>query len=281
MKYVITLLFFIVSTNLYAKSIVISLGGLEINTLNLAQLKKITTVHNIKIYSNKERRIQEYRAFKLVDLLNTLFPSKWQNYGFIKVQSKTGYTPKIKISQLSTRDAYLAYERADGQKFQIIDSTTTSLVDLAPFYLIWARDNKLSRLQKKKYRWIYQVQSLTISSTTLEKKLSKGEDLYNNFCLRCHSIANTKKKFGPSFFKSNIVQKIGFNTTMKYINNPNSFKSFSKMPPFPQARDKRERSKNIKRIVLFLQKAGAIHRIKNPSIKVIDTVGLKTIMNQD
>ena len=76
MKYIITLLLFVLCTNLYAKSIIISLDNLESNNLELEKLKKLTTIHKVKIYSNKERRAQEYRAFKVVELLNILFSRK-------------------------------------------------------------------------------------------------------------------------------------------------------------------------------------------------------------
>jgi mono/diheme cytochrome c family protein len=163
------------------------------------------------------------------------------------------------------REPYLAFAMSNGKKFVQIDKTNANLVELAPLYLIWKKAKKMGYTEKRQFRKIYQIIGINLI-TDPQKGITRGQRLYNRYCIRCHAVKGSGGSIGPVLERSDIIKRWGRKKVVQYIIHPKQFNSQSKMPAFNYV-EKKQRYPIVEQIVKYIETISPSNRQKKRSSK--------------
>ena len=182
------------------------------------------------------KKDKNYRAFPLKENLDALLPKDLDRTGLqIIFRCTDGYAPGMPLYLIDSNYAYLAFrdmdlgtdEKAWGDSLQ---------AKFAPFYTVWEK----YPVDGVKVPWAYGVYEIEINEFTEEYKNSiptddtfaDGFQLFQNKCMKCHSINMEGGQMGPEFnHPRNITTYWQKEHIWEYVQNPQSFRYNSKMVP--------------------------------------------------
>ncbi|MBT3585515.1 MAG: cytochrome c [Halobacteriovoraceae bacterium] len=255
MKILVSLFFFIFLNFLifqnYAGAHQVNYGenGLPYQKIPLDQYLSKKTRH-IQIYNRYLRSLEFYKAVPLLDLLKDVMGFYGQENFDVSFVTKTGYAPFIPGKSFKERKAYLAYDRADGQKFVTIGKVSKTIKDLGPLFLIWDNSSKKINRWEHKFSWVYQITGLSLNydfgnidpGSGVDPKIQKGFQHYKNHCMGCHAVGTIGGKLAKNLFINRDLKKWSRERLFRMLDKPAKFK-IKNMPAFAWGDPNREKKK--------------------------------------
>lgn len=180
------------------------------------------------------KREKQYKAYPLKENLTQILPKgEFSDSLQLIFHCTDGYSPAIPLSTLETERAFLAY--ADLESTKAGKNWPDSLADkYHPFYVVWTNQTSEHTLP-----WAYGVYQLKFDYFQDEYKLAFPKDksyhtgfkLFQEKCIKCHSINKTGGQVGPEFnVPKNITEYWTKEDIWAFVNNPQSYRYNSKMP---------------------------------------------------
>lgn len=233
-----------------AEQIVFEKSDGSFQRYDLEVLKKNLKTYNVKNFNQKNRHFEEYKAFSVKEFLPYV-SGVWGIPHDLQLKTRNGYSPKILKKHLIEEPGYFAYEKIKG-KMNTIDYRSGDLVETGPLYLIWS--GQKVKDESKNLRWVYQIDYLSYANSVergielskdAPEQVQRGMSLFASHCLRCHQKGGISSDLiKPSIFHTRKAQWIA-----KYIANPKSLNSKSRMPSFAKVF---QEGSSIGEIVSFL-----------------------------
>ena len=173
------------------------------------------------------KKPMSFRVFSLKEnLLNILGGVSTKEERHLIFECKDGYRPQVSLEDALSGKAYLAYGGWPDSLNQ----------KLAPFYLVWLNTD----VNDKQFPWPYALTNIRLQqvkdafAAAKPKKAihDKGFELFSNTCMRCHSVNKVGGTLALEFnYPKNITEYWTKENIWNFIQNPQSFRYNSKMPP--------------------------------------------------
>ena len=168
--------------------------------------------------------LSHYLENTAMDTLNTM----------VIFECTDGYQPSVPLVTLLKANSYLAFHDYAAPENQ---HWPKELADkLGPFYLVWPNaDNDFQA-----YPWPYALtnmrfenqKELFAAAYPHTKEAVKGFQLYQKKCMKCHSVNKVGGTMGIEFnHPKNITEYWKEDHIWEFIQNPQSYRYNSKMPP--------------------------------------------------
>jgi mono/diheme cytochrome c family protein len=202
-----------------------------------------------------------YLAVAANQVLDHLFGHDWQSSDNDIVFSATdGYQFAGNSQRFVRYKAYLAYARADGKPFALVDNKGQR-TELAPYYLIWDNIEDPSLIGQGAYGWPYQVAQVDLRPVStyaplLPENASQhardGFVLFKEYCLICHRIGN----IGGEKLSTDLRQSLCSlkdSELQALIDNPSDALRKGGMPPLDAQLQGEGRRQTIDLIMAYLR----------------------------
>jgi mono/diheme cytochrome c family protein len=202
-----------------------------------------------------------YLAVQANQVLDHLFGHDWQSPDHDVVFFATdGYQYAGSHEQFIQYKAYLAYARADGEPFTLVNNKGKT-TELGPYYLIWDNIDDPSLIRQGAYGWPYEVVQVNLRPVSAyasllpedaSQDILDGFALFKEYCLNCHQIANiggrklsTDLRYSVCSLKDSKLKAL--------INNPSDAQRKGGMPPLDVQLKGEGRRQTIDLIVTYLR----------------------------
>ncbi len=224
----------------------ILLSGKQEKSVSLEEMKQSLKEIKITINDPYYKKEKQYKAFKLKDVLNLSYRTKWHSGDFtdLTFRAYDGYESIAVISKLENEGGYLVYKDLDYQDWEPISFTKAYP---GPFYIVWTGKDQTA---KNGYPWPWQLESINLVTfkdqfPEIVPKLAdtnsgvyRGYELFKERCLRCHSINGQGGKIGPDLnAPKNILEYRTADFVKSYIKDPSKYR-FTHMPDHRDLSDK-------------------------------------------
>ncbi len=239
-------------------------GGELISSFSHSELEKKFKIEDLKVFDHEIKAEVSYKAFPLVEILKTVYESKWLETDEIMFTCADGYQPSISLQAILNQKPYLAFARSDGKDFSF-QHEKKGKVPLGPYYVVWPEQAEKNNHDIDEANWAYQVVTIDIVSfekkypnivplaKDLEnKKVAEGFKLFRTHCLKCHKINSQGGDMGPELnIPYNVTEYFDHKVLTKWIENPESVRAKSKMPNFTKLNESDKHA--IKNIIAYLK----------------------------
>lgn len=202
-----------------------------------------------------------YLAVAANQVLDHLFGRRWQSPDSDVVFSAADGYQYAGGSERFTHDkAYLAYARADGSSFALVNSEGQR-TELGPYYLIWDNIQDTSLIKQGAYGWPYEVLQMDLRPVTAyapllpesaSRQARDGFVLFKEYCLICHQIAG----IGGQKLSTDLRQSLcplKESELKALIDNPSDALQKGGMPPLDEGLQGEGRKHTIDLIMAYLR----------------------------
>jgi len=202
-----------------------------------------------------------YLAVPADQVLDHLFGPHWQSPDNDVVFSAADGYQFAGGSERFTRDkAYLAYARADGRAFTLVNNKGQR-TELGPYYLIWDNIADPSLLMQGAYGWPYEVLQVDVRPVSAyapllpasaSRQARDGFVLFKEYCLICHQVAG----IGGQKLSTDLRQSLcplKESELKALIDNPGDALRKGGMPPLDEGLQGEGRRQTIDLITAYLQ----------------------------
>lgn len=168
--------------------------------------------------------LDDYLSNHPIDTLSTM----------VVFECTDGYQPSVSLVDLLKAESFLAFHDLSVPAAQLWPAGLEE--KLGPFYLVWPTAGK----QFKNYPWPYALVSMRFENqrdlfAEAYPKVTtavKGFQLYQQKCMKCHSVNKVGGTMGIEFnHPKNITDYWKEDHIWEFVQNPQSFRYNSKMPP--------------------------------------------------
>lgn len=229
-----------------------------IKVFTFSELKEKFKSHKINVFNYITQKIEIYNAFDLSLILDQVYGKNlWMNSYAIGTISTDMYAPIIQKHIYDKLKPFLAYERADGQKFENKKSYSKHSISLAPYYIIWKSPKSIGNLKKVRDHWPWKINKIFIIPTEptelipTHKNLNNGKMTFLNHCIACHALNNVGGTKSVDLAKTILQKKLTDKYMEDYILNPRALNPKSKMPQFPVYLD--NKMEKIQELIKYLR----------------------------
>jgi hypothetical protein len=200
-----------------------------------------------------------YLAVPANQVLDHLFGRRWRSpdsdvvfFAIDEYQFAGGF------KQFEKYNAYLAFARADGEPFTIINKKGAQ-TELGAYYLIWDNIKAPALINHDGYGWPYQVARVNLRPVSdynpllpanLSEQARNGFVLFKEYCLTCHQIANVGGHKWPTDLRQSVCP-LTDSELKTLIDKPGD--AFQGMPPLNEWVQGKERKQTIDLIVAYLR----------------------------
>ncbi len=202
-----------------------------------------------------------YLAVQANQVLDHLFGNDWQSLDDDVVFSATdGYQFAGNFERFVRYKAYLAYARADGNPFTIVNNDGQT-IELGPYYLIWDNIDDASLVRQGAYGWPYQVTQVDLRPVSAyapllpenaSRQARDGFTLFKEFCLNCHQIANIGGQKLPTDLRQSLCS-LKDSELRALIDNPGDALRKGGMPPLDVQLQGEGRRQTLDLIMAYLR----------------------------
>jgi mono/diheme cytochrome c family protein len=229
---------------------------------DLAPAVKDITVIEPHEQCGEHECLVSYRGIPLRTVLEHYYPKEWPAFdGEIQLFALDGYLGVVEASKARKKDAYLAFDRADGKPFRIDNYRQNEHdVALGPFYLIWDNRNDPELQKLGAYGWPYQVDQIDLVSEASYSRLippgapasvQAGFAAFRTYCLNCHNLQGIGGRKVETDMKQLVAGK-SREQLRAWINDPGKVRPTT-MPPLNTKLDDKERARVIEQIANYLE----------------------------
>lgn len=214
-----------------------------IESLNLAQIKKLTDEKSLNVIEPHESKEVIYTGFSFTDLLTKVYGEDWKKSELLLFLCADGYKDPIPKSLFDTEFSLLAYKKKGGLFLVNNKSQNEQNVKLGPYYLVWNNINNPQIKSEGSVNWPYQIIGIELTqfSTKFPKmipkdiaqsNIQKGFIAFQKYCMSCHKINGDGGDKGPELNSPiSVTERQNFKIYFhKLLNNPRDINPNSKMP---------------------------------------------------
>lgn len=202
--------------------------------LAMAQGGSIEVSHIQIVNDPLFKSTKTYRALPLSAVLDSLLSTdtKWNRLGIIQFVCKDGYAPTDRLRGLPLEAGWLAFHDTEAPGNELW--TGKQPEQYGPFYLVWGETVQ----DRKKVSWPWGLTALKLSVENPHAaimprdhaKALKGFRLYEQRCIKCHSINKVGGLVGPELnYPKSITEYLDKEIIWQYTKDPRSFRYNSKM----------------------------------------------------
>lgn len=245
MKFWALLLSFYLSA-VFAEPVLTTVHSGQRHDWTLAALKQQLPEQQVTLVDPSYETQKSFRGFDFATLLQkTGFPAL-QADDTLVLTASDGYAPTVSAAQLSQHQAMLVFAEAGQADFQFaLLAQGKAMISPAPFYLVWPKAGKAA----EHFAWPYQLVKIelirfqdryqrVIPPKDASAKVQRGFQLFQQNCLKCHSINLQGGVLGPELnAPKNVTEYWQKADLTAFIRNPESYRYQSKMPAFAQFSD--------------------------------------------
>jgi mono/diheme cytochrome c family protein len=202
-----------------------------------------------------------YLAVLANKVLDRLFGHDWQSPDNDVVFFATdGYQFAANADRFMHYRAYLAYARADGKPFTLVDNKGQR-TELGPYYLIWDNIDEPSLIRQGAYGWPYEVTQVRLRPVSAyapllperaSRQAREGFALVKEYCLTCHRVAGIGGEKLPADLRP-FLCSLNDSELEALIDNPNDATQKGGMPPLDPQLQGAGRRQTIELIVAYLR----------------------------
>jgi len=202
-----------------------------------------------------------YLAVQANQVLDHLFGPHWQSSDNDVVFSAADGYQYAGGSERFTRDkAYLAYARADGRAFALVNKEGQQ-TELGPYYLIWDNIADPSLIMQGAYGWPYAVLQVDVRPVSAyapllpesaSTQVRDGFVLFKEYCLICHQVAGIGGEKLATDLRQ-VLCPLKASDLRALIDNPGDALRMGGMPPLDEGLQGEERRQTIDLIMAYLQ----------------------------
>lgn len=176
----------------------------------LEALREAVAAGIVRVHEPYEGREVRFRALPFDRVLDAVYGDAWREEEEILFTCRDGYQPTVPVARVLAHDAWLAFERADQERFTIRkrESGEVKTIDLAPFYLVWENLEDEQVRQEADYGWPYQLVGIDLirrrdrfprSSPPpgAAPEVLAGFEAFRVHCSKCHQLFGEGGSVGP------------------------------------------------------------------------------------
>ena len=202
-----------------------------------------------------------YLAVPANQVLDHLLGYHWQSSdGDVVFSAADGYQFAGGSERFRRYKAYLAYARADGSPFTLVDKKGQR-TELGPYYLIWDNIEDPSLIMQGAYGWPYEVLQVDLRPVSAyapllpasaSRQARDGFVLFKEYCLICHQVAG----IGGEKLSTDLRQSLcpwKESDLKALIDNPGEAFQKAGMPPLDAGLQGEERRQTIDLLMAYLQ----------------------------
>lgn len=173
-----------------------------------------------------------YRGYPIRKVFQSIFGNSWRNASSIEFRALDGYVSRIPIARFQQYQALLAFEKADGGKFEVPNlAQHKSTVSLGPYYLAWNNVRQPNLIKDGATYWPYQAVEISLINGQVTG--SSDQQSLEKYCLSCHKFNN----IGGDKAMRDLAQSartMGEETFLTWVLNPEVIAPDTAMPPLPR-----------------------------------------------
>ncbi len=206
------------------------------------------------------KQTKQYKAYLFKDVLDYFLAQLEENWVksadpakiLVTYQCGDGYNATMTLKNALSQDSYLAFTDLSSETAAW---TGKLAAKMPPFYLIWEN----IPYEDKRFVWPFGLSKLKLTpyevayQAILPEVNMAGFQLFEQNCLKCHSLNKVGGSMGPEFnYPKNILEYWEEEDIWAFINNPKSYRYSSKMPPI-----KHLQRSEFDQIMAYLEELGS------------------------
>lgn len=184
--------------------------GEPVASLGLDALQQLAAPATVRVHEPYEGREAAFQALPFAAVLDAAYGPAWRSEEELLFTCRDGYQPSVPVARVLAHRAWLAFARADQERFTIwkLESGARKHVELAPFYLIWENLADAAVRQEGDYGWPYQLVGVDLIRTRdrfprmvpppgAGPEVLAGFTAFRVHCSRCHKLNGEGGSIGP------------------------------------------------------------------------------------
>lgn len=206
-----------------------------------------------------------YRGFPARVVLARYLGAHWarDREREIEFRALDGFVSRIPVARLLSHPAWLVFERADGQPFEVDNKLQGErAVPLGPYYLVWDNIAAPELIKEGGALWPYQVAAFSSQPSSRQALLPAGlkpdpeswadaAALAQKFCLACHRVHG----FGGDKMPLDLAERarrIDAASWRRWLLTPAEVRPGTSMPALPDTLPLAEREEIAERLHRYL-----------------------------
>jgi cytochrome c2 len=208
----------------------------------LEDLEAKLPVHVVKLKDPLDDKQKEFDGFRLTDVLALVDANASGAADELLFTTKDSYAPVTAWSNVAAHEAFIAFQQHGSPgKFAPVRGEDDKVIELAPFYLVWAEGPKL----KDTVPWPYQLTGIQVidfshefaaivpANVAPDAPPMAGFRIFKSRCLSCHSINGQGGQIGPELnVPMNVTEYWHEGHLRKFIRDPGAYRRGTRMPQF-------------------------------------------------
>jgi cytochrome c2 len=255
---------FLLLSTARSEELVFKNHGRVVKSLSLEQIEKLIPAKTVMVFEPHESENREYVGFPANVLFTEVYGEKWRRAEEILFICSDGYQPSIPSARFKEYTAYLVYGRAGKKEFTLINKLQNNeLVQLGPFYLVWANLGHPELKVEGGEGWPYQVTTIDLISFSdrfpnmsppknSSAAVKSGFLAFRKHCMTCHTInGEGSGKSVELNYPVSVTEYFKEPWLARWIDKPASIRYNTTMPALnPYLKD---RETTIKNIIVYLK----------------------------
>lgn len=248
-----------------AQELAFARHGEAVARLDLAALGQRVAAREVAVHEPYEDAPARFRALPFAPLLDAVYTRAWREEEEILFTCRDGYQPTVPVARVLAHEAWLAFARSDQPGFTIRkrESGALKVIDLAPFYLVWANLDDTRIRQEADYGWPYQLVGIDLIRRAdrfprmtpppgSTGEVLAGFDAFRVHCSKCHALNGEGGHIGPELNERETPAGAHDPAWLRaWIDDPGRILPNARMPALNPALP--ERARTIDEILAYLR----------------------------
>ena len=238
--------------------------GEPVARLDLDALRRAAAPATVRVHEPYEGREAAFVAVPFAPVLDAVYTTAWRSEEELLFTCRDGYQPTVPVARLLAHRAWLAFARADPERFTIqkLEQGARRPVELAPFYLVWENLDDPKLRAEGDYGWPYQLEGVELIRTRdrflhmtpppgAGPKVLAGFAAFRVHCSRCHKLNGEGGSIGPEL--NAVISPVEYRPRdwlRTWIEEPSRIAPTTRMEPLNPALP--DRARTVDEILAYL-----------------------------
>ena len=234
-------------------------------TLGLAALRRAAPPTTVRVHEPYESREVAFEALRFDRVLDAVYTEAWRAEEELLFTCSDGYQPSVPVQRVLSHQAWLAYDRADRDRFSIdkLESGAVREIELGPFYLVWENLEDAQMRLEADYGWPYQLVGVDlirsrdrfpklVPPADASAEVLAGFAAFRVHCSKCHKLNGEGRDIGPELNAGvSPVEYRDREWLRSWIEDPRRIAPDARMPPLNPALP--DRARKVNEILAYLE----------------------------